>query len=99
MTHAVPRPRKAQARQSTTRHPVTPVRPVGLSDRRSLAGTDRVPLDRQPPLPKRQPGAALDSIHRDSIIQISRDQLVDGVIPPGSDRWFRARTEPRDTDG
>lgn len=94
MTHAVPRPRKTQARTTVTRHPVTPVRSVNATDRRSLAGTDRIPLDRQPPLPKRTPGVALDDVHRDSVIQINRDQIVDGVAPPASDRWFRARTQP-----
>ena len=97
MTHAVPRPRKAQARTTTnTRHPVTPARSAGATDRRSLAGTERIPLDRQPPLPKRTPGVALDGVHRDSIIQISRDQLVNGVAPPASDRWFRANRGPGD---
>ncbi|WP_143175661.1 hypothetical protein [Cryptosporangium aurantiacum] len=93
MTHAVPRPRKPQARTSTSRHPVTPVRPSTAADRRALVNPDRVPLDRQPPLPKRTPGEALDDVHRNSIIQISRAQLADGN-PPSSDRWFRANREP-----
>jgi hypothetical protein len=91
MTHAVPRPRKTSSRTSVTRHPVTPVRVTGAADRRSLAAPDRVPLDRQPPLPKRQPGAALDAVHRNSIIQVNRD--ANGAVP-ASDRWFRANVEP-----
>jgi hypothetical protein len=91
MTHAVPRPRKTSTRTSTTRHPVTAVRQAPATDRRSL--TDRVPLDRKPPLPKRTPGTALDDVHRNSIVQVNRQQLVDGVAP-ASDRWFRANTEP-----
>jgi len=73
---------------------VTPVRPSSQGDRRSLVSPDRVPLDRQPPLPKRSPGAALDDVHRNSIIQISRDQLAGGAARPSSDRWFRANRQP-----
>ncbi|TQS39987.1 hypothetical protein [Cryptosporangium phraense] len=56
------------------------------ADRRALV--DRVPLDRQPPLPKRTPGTALDDVHRNSIIQINRDEPA-----PASDRWFKANNE------
>ncbi|MFI5959633.1 hypothetical protein [Cryptosporangium sp. NPDC051539] len=74
------------------------MRPSSSADRRALVTPDRVPLDRQPPLPKRTPGIALDEVHRNSIIQISRDQLADGADKPVSDRWFRANRPEASAD-
>ncbi|MFB9318945.1 hypothetical protein [Cryptosporangium minutisporangium] len=69
------------------------MRPTNSTDRRALVSPERVPADRRPPLPKRTPGVALDDVHRNSIIQISREQLAEGPAP-SSDRWFRANREP-----
>jgi hypothetical protein len=81
MTHAVPRPRTS-----------------GSSSPRSGSARPRHPLgaphnspEANAPLPKREPGTALDAIHRDSVIP--RRDMTGG--PPGASvRWFSPHQKP-----
>jgi hypothetical protein len=80
MTHAVPRPRGTSSPRSASARPRHPLGAPHVSDP-------------HPVLPKRAPGAALDAIHRDSVIP-RRD--MEGGPPGASLRWFEPHQRPQD---